>query len=105
MAATALDRPDFRTISEFRERHPAVDEVGTGAESFEPVFEPGLSVMPESAGSGDRAGLRRRPLEGPPNRCSAGSGKPFLPRGLKKVGHEWTMIGIAYNLLKLAKAA
>ena len=29
----------------------------------------------------------------------------FLLRGLEKAGHEWTMICIAHNLLKLAKAA
>ena len=28
----------------------------------------------------------------------------FLLRGLEKADHEWTMICIAHNLLKLAKA-
>ena len=89
MAVTALQKPDFRTISDFRKRH---------LEALGALFVQVLQLC-------HRAGLVKLghvALDGTKVRANASKHKAMSYARMKKAGQEWSLVCTAHNLLKLA---
>ncbi len=101
----ALDDRGIRGyIATGRQKHGQASATGTAAGGGGRVQA--MRQRLRRGGRRSRYRLRKQVVEPVFGQIKEARGfRRFLLRGLEKAGHEWTMICIAHNLLKLAKAA
>ena len=94
MAVTALQKPDFRRINLFLQRH---------LPSLRGPFVPVLRLRLERAGQRSRCRLREQVVEPVFGTIKKSRGfRQCLLRGVEKVAGEWSLICTAHNLRQLA---
>jgi transposase len=103
-----LEQLDEHTIRGYiatgRQRHGQASATGTGGKRGGPYVQ-AMATRLRRGAHRSRYRLRKQTVEPVFGQIKGARGfRQFLLRGLEKVQHEWRLICIAHNLLKLARA-